>query len=133
MNILQIYNKVPYPSKDGGSIAVFNFSSGFVKQGHNVEILALNTNKHYISKSLHLKCLPNIRIESIYLNIEINLFKLLKNFFFSKLPYNAERFISKDFALALKNKIIKKKFDGIQVVGLYLIEYRRFDFKFIYM
>ena len=38
MKILQICNKVPFPSKDGYSVAVFNLSKEFLALNHEVEI-----------------------------------------------------------------------------------------------
>jgi hypothetical protein len=48
MQILVLVNKVPYPPRDGGSIATLSLAKQFVKKGHNVSILAMNTHKHYI-------------------------------------------------------------------------------------
>ena len=47
MNILQLCNKLPYPPKDGGAIAVFNLTKEFAAKGNKVTMLSMNTNKHY--------------------------------------------------------------------------------------
>jgi hypothetical protein len=49
MKILQLCNKVPYPAKDGGAIAMLNLSQSFTELGHSVTILAMNTQKHATS------------------------------------------------------------------------------------
>lgn len=123
MHILQIYNKIPYPAKDGGSIAVLNMSKGFVKHGHRVDILALNTSKHFINEPEKTISHLNINIECIYVNTKIKPFKLLLNLLFSITPYNAERFISEDFTALLEKNIIKNKYDIIQIEGLYMLPY----------
>ncbi len=124
MNILQIHNKIPYPPKDGGSIAVFNLTKGFAENGHNVDILAFNTKKHFINiDSFKNKIHKNIEIIGLDINTDLKPIKALKNLFFSKLPYNAERFISEDFKTKLIGLLKTKKYNLVQIEGLYLMPY----------
>lgn len=124
MNILQIHNKVPYPPKDGGSIAVFNLSEGFAKLGHKVDILALNTKKHSVDLLKIQDQLPkNINIYALDIDTDIKFLKTLKNLLFSNLPYNAERFIDKSFKIKLKEILQEKTYDIIQIEGLYMMPY----------
>ncbi|NOZ35552.1 MAG: glycosyltransferase family 4 protein [Chlorobi bacterium] len=124
MNILQLFNKVPYPPKDGGSVAVFNLSKGFAKAGHKVDLLCLNTNKHFVNISEILKKLPvNIRIYSVNINTDIKVIKALKNIIFSELPYIAERFISRNFEIKLTELLQSNTYDIIQIEGLYMMPY----------
>ena len=48
MKILQISNKVPYPEKDGGVIAINAITEGLLEFGCEVKMLAMNTKKHFI-------------------------------------------------------------------------------------
>jgi glycosyltransferase involved in cell wall biosynthesis len=124
MKILQIHNKVPYPPKDGGSIAVYNLSEGFAKLASKVDILALNTNKHFADIQAVNEQLPEgIKIHAFDINTDIHLYKLLLNFFFSKQPYNAVRFINKEFGYKLVELLKEKKYDVIQIEGLYMLPY----------
>ena len=45
MNVLQLCNKSPFPPKEGGPIAMYNLGYGLMNQGHNVDILTMNTFK----------------------------------------------------------------------------------------
>ena len=47
MKILQICNKPPFPSVDGGTMAMQNLSEALSIQKHQVKIIALNTPKHF--------------------------------------------------------------------------------------
>ncbi|MCL4856927.1 MAG: hypothetical protein KJZ55_06610 [Flavobacteriales bacterium] len=47
MNILQLCSKVPFPPKDGGSIAMDILTQGLIKAGNKVDVLAINTSKHF--------------------------------------------------------------------------------------
>ncbi len=124
MQILQIANKFPYPAKDGGSIATLSLSRSFASQGHKVTVLAINTSKHYTDPaSVPSELSDAIRFISVAVNTDIRILSLIRNFLFSSQPYNAERFISKEFDQTLKNLLSAEKFDIIQLEGLYLAPY----------
>jgi polysaccharide biosynthesis protein PslH len=124
MKILQIANKFPYPAKDGGSIATLSLSRSFAALGHEVTILAVNTSKHYTDPaSVPPELTDAIRFIGVRVNTDIKVLRLIRNFLFSSLPYNAERFISKGFDDTLKKLLTDEKFDIIQLEGLYLAPY----------
>ncbi len=124
MKILQIHNKVPFPPKDGGSLAVFSLSECFAKQGHNVHIAALNTNKHFINISSFENQLPeNIKLFTFNINTDTKPLKALLNLIFSSIPYNATRFISKGFNRLLIELLNTFEYDVIQIEGLYMMTY----------
>ncbi|MBN1597356.1 MAG: glycosyltransferase family 4 protein [Bacteroidales bacterium] len=121
MNILQICNKVPFPPKDGGAIAIWNLANGMASKGHNVTILAMNTSKHRVeTKTEEENISEKIKLHYVPVNIKISLLKLLLNYLFSKYPYNAKRFINKGFNKALEDIFQTNKFDVIQLEGLYV-------------
>lgn len=124
LNILQLTNKVPYPPKDGGSLAVFNFSKAFSALGHRVFMLAMNTGKHpadvqQVRQDLH----GILEIETVEIDNEIHLIPLIINLLTSQLPYNAGRFISEAYAKKLQEILQKTRFDFIQIEGIYLMYY----------
>src|SRR5450759_1216485 len=124
MRILQLMNKVPWPPKDGGAIACLNMTKGFSMLGHEVTVLSMNTSKHHIT----IKEMPaNIRSKANFQLVEvpasINWFEATLNLLFSKLPYNAQRFISDEFSLELIKLLTEKTYDVIQLEGLYLCSY----------
>ena len=49
MNILQVCNKPPYPSHDGGSLASYSLMRSFSRLGHKVTLLTMCTPKHNLS------------------------------------------------------------------------------------
>lgn len=124
MRILQLMNKVPWPPKDGGAIACLNMTKGFSMLGHEVTVLSMNTSKHHI----RMKDMPaDIRSKADFRLVEVpatvNLLEAAFNFIFSRLPYNAQRFISDEFSMELVKLLTEKKFDVIQLEGLYLCPY----------
>ena len=124
MNILQLFNKIPYPVKDGGSVAVFNLSEGFARAGHRVDLLCINTKKHYVRIENYKKEIPeNINIYSVDITTDIKFIPLIKNLLFSKFPYIAERFISEKYETELIKLLQKNSYDIVQIEGLYMLPY----------
>jgi len=121
MNILLLSNKLPYPPRDGGSIATLNMALGLAECGCNVRILAINTSKHYCSdEMIPPEISDRISLSSVKVNTSINPLKLFLNLLFSRLPYNATRFISPAFLSALSQLLDKQDYDIIQMEGPYL-------------
>ena len=121
MKILQIANKVPYPPKDGGSIATYAMTKGFRELGHEVTVLAMSTSKHPVRESdIPHEVREDIRFMLVDVNTRLNPWCAARNLFFSKLPYNAERFVSSDFRQRLEQLLSDEEFEVIQLEGLYL-------------
>jgi glycosyltransferase involved in cell wall biosynthesis len=117
-------NKVPWPPKDGGAIACLNLTKGFSMLGHEVTVLSMNTSKHHI----RIKDMPaDLRSKADFRLVEvpasINWIEATLNLLFSKLPYNAQRFISDEFSHELAKLLTEKQFDVVQLEGLYLCPY----------
>ncbi|MFM6998232.1 MAG: hypothetical protein ACKOX0_03245, partial [Bacteroidota bacterium] len=49
MNILHLCNKVPFPGRDGSSIAMESLIRIEAGLGHCVHVVALNTEKHWVA------------------------------------------------------------------------------------
>lgn len=123
MKILQISNKVPYPSLDGGAMAIRSLAEGYAEHGHSVDILAMNTPKHFVNPH-ELPLIPEmVRLEMVDVPAAINSFSALCNLLFSRLPYSVSRFADKNFASRLKIRLQNESYDVIQIEGLYCVSY----------
>jgi len=124
MRILFISNKMPFPPKDGGSIATFQHVWGLASLGQQVTVLSLNTKKHNVDISqLPRELTDKIIFKPFNLDTSLSAFNALKNLFFSSIPYNAERFVSEGFENYLIQVLQEQTFDIIQLEGLYLCPY----------
>ncbi len=124
MNILVVCNKFPYPPKDGGQIATFAMIRGMKEAGHSVTVVAINTKKHYYDVTqmpANIAALADFR--TLFLDTDLTIKDALCNLLFSRLPYTATRFISKDFETLLRGVFNEKQFDVVQLEGLYLCAY----------
>ncbi|NQU54935.1 MAG: glycosyltransferase family 4 protein [Bacteroidetes bacterium] len=124
MKILQVTNKVPYPTKDGGAIACMNLTRGFSNLGHKVTILSMNTAKHNVSLEEIPEPIKDLaEFKLVEVPAKISMLWALLNLLFSNKPYNAVRFISSSFKAELKSILEQNNFDVIQLEGLYVCPY----------
>lgn len=124
MKILFLTNKVPYPPKDGGSIASFGMMKAFADAGHQVTVLAMNTLKHHVTPyDIPEEIKAHITFLLVEVPAAIKPGALIRNLLFSSLPYNAERFIDKLFSSKLEKLLSVLHVDVIQLEGLYLYPY----------
>jgi glycosyltransferase involved in cell wall biosynthesis len=124
MKILFLAHKMPYPPNDGGTIATLSMAKAIARLGNRVTMLAMNTYKH----NFNVKDLPKdltqlIEFHTVSVDTKIKPPELLINLLFSRLPYNAKRFISLNYEHALIELLKNNKFDIVQLEGLYLYPY----------
>lgn len=124
MNILILHNKVPYPPKDGGAIAVWNMAVEMAKQQHRVTLLCMNTPKHYFPiEQLPTHLFPNIHVVAIDVDSSVKPFQLLCNFIFSSKAYHSVRFHSKKFKEKFIQLLQSEHFDFVLFEGLFVLPY----------
>jgi glycosyltransferase involved in cell wall biosynthesis len=124
MKILQLHNKLPYPPKDGGSIAIWNLSKELASMQHEVTLLSMNTRKHYFPvESIPDKEKQAMQIHAVDVEAPVKAGGLISNFLFSNQPYNAVRFNDKGFRNKLIEILKNNVFDVIQLEGLYVTPY----------
>lgn len=124
MRILQLCNKIPYPPKDGSSLASWNMALGLARADHKVDIISLNTSKHYIKDP----ALPegernNMSLTGLYHNTSSSPYGLLRNLLLSKKPYNIERFDSSKMSQLITDRLRQENYDMVILEGLPLALY----------
>src|ERR1700730_17817149 len=91
--ILILTNRIPYPLKDGGNLAMNAMIEGYHGAGWQVYLLAMNTTRHYIRHEQLKKLFTHLyAFDWVDINNEISKMGILKNFLFSKEPEHAVRF-----------------------------------------
>lgn len=123
MKILQLCNKVPYPEKDGGVIAINTLTQALTRSGCKVKMLAMNTSKHYVDTHSIPEAFRNeTHMETVNVDTDIKALHAFGSLITGK-SYNISRFYSKEYKTKLEALLTSEKFDIIQLEGLYLTPY----------
>lgn len=120
MKVLQLTYRVPFPPTDGGSIGIYNITKGLHDNGCEIDLVAINTPKHAQPKDCMI---PLAKQHDVFVNTNISPFKLLSNVLFKSIPYNVERFVSKDVSDKLVELLTQNSYDFIQVEGAFVAYY----------
>ena len=122
-NILFICNKSPWPPHEGGPIAMNNLIEGVLAAGHNVKVLAINTNKYHTDPAQIPEYYKNqTNIELVYIDLGIKPIPAFLNLFTNK-SYHIQRFISESFRNKLIEVLSKQHFDIVQIETLFMSPY----------
>ncbi len=128
MKVLFLYNHVPHEIT-GGSIATIGMLLALKNEGVDVDLAVLNTSK-FPRNPKEAQYLAS-RVFATEVNIDINIPDALKNLFFSELPYNLERYYTKNFNTLLAKLRRENTYDLIHLdtthMGLYLPELKKFN------
>jgi len=124
MRILYVCNKSPFPPNEGGSLGMYVFIKGMLEAGHQVKVLAFNTNKSYIDPSIIPQDFKDqTGIESVDLDLSIKPYAAFLNLFSGK-SLHVERFYSIEFKNKLVEILNSERFDIVQVEYLPMAVYR---------
>lgn len=121
--ILIITNRVPYPLKDGGNLAMHAMIEGYHKAGMEVFLFSMNTSRHFVAVEELPILFKEIRFETFDIDTEIRIFPSLKNYLLSKQPNQVDRFFDKDFEKKLITAIEDFEPEIIQLESVYLSSY----------
>jgi len=122
--ILIITNRIPYPLKDGGNLAMNAMIEGYHRSGWQVYLLSMNTTRHFIPHEQLRKLFAHLyAFDSVDVNNNINWIGILKNFLFSREPEHAKRFYKPQFKEKLIGILHSFQPDAVQVESVYLSTY----------
>jgi len=123
MKVLQLAKKIPWPAKDGESLAIINLTKAFIQQNCQVTFLALSTQKHPGDlNNLPEAIKSHISFGQCYINTNFNITQYFKAAF-KNVSYPLFRFYSKEFEALIIKTLQKNRFDIIHLEGLYMLNY----------
>lgn len=123
MKILVLSNKVPYPASDGSSIAMRSMIEALRLNGAKVQVLSLNTRKHFREAETIEKNRPDdIILEHFDVDTEVTAGGALFNLINGK-PFHVSRFKQKALENRLDRLLKEVKFDIIHLEGLSMAVY----------
>lgn len=126
MKILQLCKKFPFPLKDGESIAVNALSKGLVDQGAEIDLLAMNTTRHFTTvDSEVIRSLSHYHtIKWVPVDTELKIGGALKSLLEGS-SYHLKRFQNARYDIAVQNMIreAEDSYDFILLESLYMMPY----------
>jgi len=97
--------------------------NGLVNAGHEVDVLSLNTKKHFVPQAvINANFKSCAKVKTFEINTDIKLGKAFFNLFSNK-SYNLSRFWDKDFLKMIQEEVDSNQYDIIQFEGLFVAEY----------
>lgn len=126
MKILQLCKKFPWPLKDGESVAVNAISKGLADMGVTMDLLAMNTQKHFTAvDSEVIKSIPHYRmIKWVPIDTGISVLDALRSLIEGS-SYHLKRFINPEFERALKEVLAREHYDFVILESLYMVPYTK--------
>ncbi len=123
LKILILTPRIPYPLRDGGSIAMNQSIEGYIEQGCEVSLLSMNTSRHWVEEgSLPAMYQKLVHFKTVYVKTNVNPLAAFFNLFTDK-SYNVARFINKDYDIELIALLQAETFDIIQFENIYTSPY----------
>lgn len=122
--MLVLTNRVPYPMRDGGNLAMNTMIEGYRKAGWQVYLLSMNTTRHKVDEVTLGKIYNNLfAFETVDVDNALNWKAILKNFLFEREAEHVKRYYSEDFRRKLKEVLVSFEPDVVQVESVFLTTY----------
>ena len=123
MKVLQLCNKPPYPSVDGGTMAMNSITQGLLSQGCEVKVLTVETDKHPVRRELiPAEYLEQTGLESVYIDLRVKPLPAIFAMLCGE-SYHVKRYVSEAFAAKLREILEKESFDIVHVESIFLTPY----------
>lgn len=123
MKVLMLCNKSPWPAIEGGPMAMNSMVEGFTEAGHQVKVLAVNSDKYKVDvERIPQAYRQKTAIELEYIDLAIHPLQAFLNLFTGK-SYHVERFISDAFSKRLISILQNGQYDVVQLETLFMAPY----------
>ena len=114
---------MPIPQTDGGAIAMYNMSKGFLESGVDLSIFSYNTSKHYCDLiKAQDEVFNSERTQTAFIDNNLKPIDAFKNLFSSE-SYHVSRFFSKEIEQQIRETYKDESFDIIHFEGLFTAPY----------
>jgi glycosyltransferase involved in cell wall biosynthesis len=123
-SVLIVCNRVPFPLKDGGALAMYAQIKGWHDLGKAVHVVCMNTSRHRVVEASLPALFQQISsFKMLDIDTDIKVINVLRNLLFSRKPEHAERFYNLRFEQVLIEQVQSVQPDIIQLESIYLDSY----------
>jgi hypothetical protein len=118
MRILHLCNKVPFPGRDGSSLAMESLIRLEASLGHSVHVVALNTEKHWVENPA--SPIQGVTLEAVAASTKPSIRTALANLF-SRESYYASRFWTPEVSAVIAERA--QRADVVVVDSIFMAVY----------
>lgn len=122
MKILQICLRVPFPTRDGGSMAMASLAEGLQLAGAELHMLAFNTSKHFIEPERIQDEIERFNMHTPFLDNSIGPVNAALNLL-TTAPFHVSRFYSESIDQELIELLKAEDFDGVVFESIFTAPY----------
>lgn len=123
MRVLQFCLKPPYPSKDGGCLAINQMTDALNRASLDVKVLAISTSKHpFIPQAFPKGYIEQNQFETLFVDTSLNVVDAFSALI-TQDSYNITRFFSPDVDKALGEILTTEQVDAIILESLFVAPY----------
>lgn len=123
MRVLFVCNKSPWPLREGGPMAMNSLIMGLVKAGHQVKVLAVNSEKYNVDPdAIPEDYLKSTGLELVHLDLRVKIIAALVSLL-RRRSYHVERFISEAFRDRLVRILRQQSYDVVQLETVFVAPY----------
>jgi glycosyltransferase involved in cell wall biosynthesis len=123
MKVLYLLNRIPWPLKDGGAIAMYSLMKGLALQKIEITALAFNTNKHFVDNDTIQAKLGSLATwHTISIDTSIRLSGAMKALLNNQ-SYHAIRFYNENYERKLITLLQNQTFDFIVCDSIFMAQY----------
>lgn len=123
MKVLQLCNKPPYPSVDGGTLAMNSITQGLLSAGCEVKVLSMCSDKHPVLESrMTEEYCRATRFEAVHIDLGLHPLDAGVAVLCGE-SYHVKRFVSKEFARKLVQVLEAERFDVVHVESVFMTPY----------
>lgn len=123
MKVLQLCIKPPFPTVDGGTMAMNSITQGLLREGCEVKVLAMESDKHPADRAkMGEEYLRQTGFESQYVDLSIKPLAAAVSMLCGE-SYHVKRFRSEAFAARLRAILEQETFDVVHLESLFMTPY----------
>ena len=123
MKVLQLCNKPPYPSVDGGTLAMNSITQGLLSAGCEVKVLSMCSDKHPVLESrMTEEYCRATHFEAVHIDLGLHPLDAGVAVLCGE-SYHVKRFVSKEFARKLVQVLEAERFDVVHVESVFMTPY----------
>ncbi len=123
MKVLQLCIKPPLPTVDGGTMAMNSITQGLLREGCEVKVLAMESDKHPADRAkMGEEYLRQTGFESQYVDLSVKPLAAAVSMLCGE-SYHVKRFRSEAFAARLRAILEQETFDVVHLESLFMTPY----------